>query len=121
MVPSRRLATLLDQARRHQQESCLYHDDGEPSSLYVDHECSSGQFPNIYSHILADHDDEVWLIDWSPDGSMLASSGKDHKVVIWQLKVCFSLLADLNTAQARKSSPVLYRSDPRTKPGTHTA
>jgi WD40 repeat protein len=87
MVPSRRLATLFDQARRHQQQTCLYHDDGGPSSLYVDHECSSGQFPNMTTHILADHSDEVWNIVWSPDGMMLASCGKDHTVVIWALKV----------------------------------
>lgn len=87
MVPSRRLATLLDQARRHQQQDCVFHDDGTASSLYLDHECSSGQFPTMTTHILADHTDEVWKLEWSPDGTMLASTGKDHTVVIWQLKV----------------------------------
>lgn len=87
MVPSRRLATLVDQARQHQQQSCLYHDDDRPTSLYVDHECSSGLFPSMTTHILADHSDEVWNIVWSPDGMMLASCGKDHTVVIWELKV----------------------------------
>jgi WD40 repeat protein len=87
MVPSRRLATLLDQARRHQQQDCVFHDDGSASSLYLDHECSSGQFPTMTTHILADHTDEVWKLEWSPDGTMLASTGKDHIVVIWQLKV----------------------------------
>ena len=100
MIPSRRLATLLDQARRHQQQSCLYHDEGEPSSLYVDHECSSGQFPNITTHILADHSDEVWMIEWSPDGTKLASCGKDHKVVIWELKVS----SPLSQGRIRKRS-----------------
>lgn len=87
MVPSRRLATLFDQARRYQQQSCAYHDEGSSSSLYVDHECPSGQFPTMTTHILADHTDEVWNIEWSPDGMMLASCGKDHTVVIWELKV----------------------------------
>jgi hypothetical protein len=87
MVPSRRLATLFDQARRHQQQSCLYHEDPDPASLYTDHECASGQFPSVTTHILADHTDEVWRIEWSPDGMMLASAGKDRAVVIWQLKV----------------------------------
>lgn len=91
MIPPRRLATLLDQARRHQQQTCLYHDESGPSSLYVDHECSSGQFPSMTTHILADHSDEVWNIVWSPDGMMLASCGKDKVVVIWQLKVCHPL------------------------------
>jgi WD40 repeat protein len=88
MVPSRRLATLLDQARRHQQQDCVFHDDGNASSLYLDHECSSGQFPDMTTHILADHTDEVWKLEWSPDGTMLASAGKDHMVVLWQFKVC---------------------------------
>ena len=91
MIPERRLATLLDQARRHQQISCLYHDGVELNSLYANHVCSSGQFPSITTHILADHDDEVWRIEWSPDGMFLASAGKDKKVVIWRLRVRHSI------------------------------
>lgn len=87
MVPSRRLATLLDQARRHQMADCMYHDDIGAISLYKDHECASGEFPSLCTHILADHSDEVWRIEWSPDGMMLASAGKDQTVVIWQLKI----------------------------------
>ncbi|EIW66565.1 hypothetical protein TREMEDRAFT_34837 [Tremella mesenterica DSM 1558] len=87
MVPSRRLAALLEQARRYQQLSCVYHDEAGPSSLYTDHECVSGEFPCVTTHILADHTDEVWRVEWSPDGSMLASSGKEQTVIIWQLKI----------------------------------
>ncbi|WVR03803.1 hypothetical protein IAU60_000799 [Kwoniella sp. DSM 27419] len=87
MMPSRRLATLFDQARRQQQLSCVYHEEPEPSSLYTDHRCESGQFPTVTTHVLADHVDEVWKIEWSPDGMYLASAGKDKTVVIWELKV----------------------------------
>ena len=87
MVPQRRLATLLDQARQFQAQSCVYHSDTEPPSLYTNHECKAGQFPSVTTHILADHEDEVWRIEWSADGTMLASAGKDRKVVIWQLEV----------------------------------
>ncbi|WWC87896.1 uncharacterized protein L201_002795 [Kwoniella dendrophila CBS 6074] len=87
MVPSRRLATLFDQARRHQQLSCLYHEEPDTISLYNDHRCESGQFPSVTTHVLADHTDEVWRIEWSPDGLFLASAGKDKTVVIWQLKI----------------------------------
>ena len=87
MVPQRRLATLLDQARRYQAMSCMYHLDGASTTLYTDHECASGQFPTVTTHVLADHTDEVWRIEWSPDGMMLASAGKDRTVVLWQLKV----------------------------------
>ncbi|EJT52339.1 negative regulation of gluconeogenesis-related protein [Trichosporon asahii var. asahii CBS 8904] len=86
MLPSRRLATLLDQARQHQQLSCLYHDDNEPVSLYNDHQCESGTFPTVTTHILQDHTDEVWRIEWSPSGDMLASASKDRTVMIWKLK-----------------------------------
>lgn len=87
MVPSRRLATLLDQARRLQRQSCIYHTDPEPFSLYTDHECLSGQFPNMTTHILADHTDEVHNLAWRPDGEYLATCGQDKKVVIWQISV----------------------------------
>lgn len=86
MLPSRRLATLLDQARQHQQLSCLYHDDNEPISLYNDHQCESGTFPTVTTHILQDHTDEVWRIEWSPSGDMLASASKDRTVMIWKLR-----------------------------------
>lgn len=87
MVPSRRLATLLDQARRYQQQSCLYHEETEAASLYRDHQCATAQFPDVTTHILADHTDEVWRVEWSPDGLYLASAGKDRNVVIWKLEV----------------------------------
>lgn len=87
MVPQRRLATLLEQARQYQALSCPYHQGSEPSSLYTNHQCDAGQFPSITTHILADHTDEVWRIEWSPDGLMLASAGKDRLVVIWGLEV----------------------------------
>jgi WD40 repeat protein len=88
MVPQRRLATLLEQARRYQALSCTYHSESEATtSLYKDHECKWGQFPNVTTHILADHTDEVWKIEWSPDGDYLASAGKEGVVVIWKLEV----------------------------------
>jgi WD40 repeat protein len=87
MLPSRRLATLLDQARRYQQQSCIYHTDPGPSSLYTDHQCATGAFPSVTTHILADHGDEVHNLAWSPDGSMLATAGQDKMVVIWSLEV----------------------------------
>ena len=88
MVPQKRLATLLDQARRYQAQTCMYHQITDcPPSLYTDHSCRAGSFPTVTTHILADHTDEVWRIEWSPDGSMLASAGKDKQVVIWLLEV----------------------------------
>jgi WD40 repeat protein len=91
MVPQKRLATLLDQARRYQAQSCVYHQITDtPQSLYTDHACRAGSFPTVTTHVLAAHTDEVWRIEWSPDGSMLASAGKDKQVVIWLLEVSHS-------------------------------
>lgn len=87
MLPSRRLATLLDQARRHQQLQCLYHSEPEAISLYADHKCAEGLFPSVTTHVLADHTDEVWRIEWSPAGDFLASASKDRSVIIWQINV----------------------------------
>jgi len=87
MVPQRRLATLLDQARAYQAQSCIYHSEVDAPSLYLDHECKPGQFPSVTTHILADHTNEVWRIEWNPDGTLLASASKDRQVVIWQLEV----------------------------------
>lgn len=58
----------------------------DPISLYHDHVCKSGPFPSVTTHVLADHHDEVWRIEWSPNGNLLASASKDKSVVIWQLQ-----------------------------------
>ncbi len=33
---------------------------------------------------LPGHADEVYAVDWSPDGSMVASGGKDRVVKLWK-------------------------------------
>lgn len=89
LLPPRRLATLLDHARRYQQQFCRYHTSSDPTSLYSDHRCASGHFPSETSHILVDHEDEVHNLAWSPDGNMLATAGHDKMVVIWRLDVSY--------------------------------
>lgn len=84
MVPSRRISVLFDQARAYQRQSCLYHTESEPFSLYTNHECKAAAFPTHATHLLADHKDEVLALAWSPDGNLLASAGGDCLVVIWQ-------------------------------------
>ncbi|OXG46032.1 WD-repeat protein [Cryptococcus neoformans] len=86
MVPSRRLATLFDQARQQQQSTALYLDHPEANSLYSDYRNKPDQFPSVTTHVLVDHTDEVWRIEWSPDGTKLASAGKDRIVVIWNVE-----------------------------------
>ncbi|ODN76638.1 hypothetical protein L202_05285 [Cryptococcus amylolentus CBS 6039] len=85
IVPSRRLATLFDQARQFQQSNSPYIDGPTTNSLYTDYEDRQDQFPSVTTHILIDHSDEVWRIEWNPDGSKLASAGKDKVVHIWSV------------------------------------
>lgn len=35
--------------------------------------------------ILDGHTDEVWNIEWSHDGTYLASASKDKSVIIWRV------------------------------------
>lgn len=85
MVPSRRLDTLLQQAREHQIQMCNYHIGSQTHSLYHDHSCSRKQFPSMNTHILEGHRDEVWQLQWSHRGDKLASSSKDSTVIIWKI------------------------------------
>lgn len=84
MVPPRRLDTLLQQARQHQIDLCNHHVNVQETSLYHDHICSRNQFPSTTTHILAGHTDEVWQVQWSHSGKMLASSSRDMSVIIWR-------------------------------------
>lgn len=85
-MPPRRLATLFDQARRYQELQCTYHTGIQSTSLLHDHRCQREVFPSVTTHVLAEHTDEVWVVEWSPDGNYLASGGKDHLVIIWKIE-----------------------------------
>lgn len=83
MIPEHRLAVLLDQVQEQQIQQCLYHNTTSPPSLYHDHVCDGNDFPlHIYQE-LKEHQDEVWYLEFSHNGSMLASAGKDNKVIIY--------------------------------------
>jgi len=43
--------------------------------------------PNITTHILEGHDDEIWNVSFSPDGKFLASGSKDCTTIIWDTTV----------------------------------
>ncbi|KAF8623533.1 hypothetical protein AX15_006309 [Amanita polypyramis BW_CC] len=88
MIPQRRLSTLIQQARLHQRSRCVYHNLPSSStafSLYTDHQCNKSAFPSLTTTILDGHTDEVWNIEWSHDGSYLASASKDKSVIIWHV------------------------------------
>ena len=91
MIPQRRIATLLEQARAYQQSRCLYHNMGPKDrsySLYTDHCCDRNAFPRVTTAVLTVHSDEVWNLEWSHSGRYLATASKDKSAIIWEVEVC---------------------------------
>ncbi|KAH9483891.1 WD repeat-containing protein 26-like protein [Psilocybe cubensis] len=87
MIPQRRFASLLNQARSYQLQRCIYHNSTLNSSnfsLFSDHRCNKSEFPSMTTTILEIHTDEVWNIEWSHDGAYLASASKDKTAIIWR-------------------------------------
>ncbi|KAL0577932.1 hypothetical protein V5O48_004039 [Marasmius crinis-equi] len=89
MIPRRRFLTLLEQAHQHQVQRCIYHNlpaTVTPFSLYTDHQCDKIGFPRTTTNILTGHGDEVWNLEWSHDGTYLASASRDKSAIIWRVK-----------------------------------
>lgn len=84
MIPDHRLAKLLDQVQRNQINECLYHNTAEVPSLYSDHHCDRDKFPLRTMLELDNHTDEVWFLDFSHDGSKLATNSLDRTVIIYE-------------------------------------
>ncbi|THW74114.1 WD domain-containing protein [Aureobasidium pullulans] len=83
MIPEHRLAVLLDHVQQQHIDQCLYHNTTQPPSLLHDHVCEREQFPLHIFHELQHHSDEVWHLEFSHNGSMLATASKDNTVVIY--------------------------------------
>ena len=83
MIPEHRLATLFTSVQQEQILNCRYHNTTMQPSLYTDHECPADDFPLQTLTELRNHSDEVWHLEFSHDGSMLATAGKDGLVCIF--------------------------------------
>ena len=83
MIPEHRFATLLSSFQTDQILNCRYHNTTTTPSLYTDHECSADDFPLQSIIDLRNHSDEVWYVEFSHDGSMLATAGRDGLVCIY--------------------------------------
>lgn len=87
MIPEHRLAVLLDKVQQNQINQCLYHNTTRPPSLYYDHACEHDAFPLHLLIELSDHSDEVWYIDFSHNGTMLATASSDNSIIIYDTTI----------------------------------
>ena len=93
MIPNHRLATLLSQVKQSQVSKCHYHDPISRLSLFTDHACDRDQFPLRTVKELV-HKDEVWRLQFSHDGTRLATAGLMSEITIFEthtFKAVFTL------------------------------
>lgn len=57
-----------------------------PVSLLSDHSCPRDRFPSLTTHVLREHTDEVWRVEWHPAGDRLATAGADKKCLVWKMQ-----------------------------------
>jgi WD40 repeat protein len=77
--------TLISQALEFQKHKCLYHVHDDSNGLLADHQCHRSGFPTHTAYIFDEHQDEVWYIAFSNDGTKLASASRDARAIIWDL------------------------------------
>lgn len=94
MIPSRRLPQLLEQAQsfQKQQDPFFNSPHGSHFSLLTDHRSDRSVFPSHNSIIIMDHRDEVWCLQFSHDGTKLATAGADKTILIWSVQDDYKLL-----------------------------
>lgn len=95
MLPQRRLITLIDQAKTLQRNQCIFHATDSSISLLSNCNCDPSAFPTATTHILSEHTDEIWRLEFSHSGDWLATAGKDQTAIIWNVKVSFSFIFKL--------------------------
>ncbi|KAL0482563.1 hypothetical protein AKO1_014459 [Acrasis kona] len=82
MVPENRLEKLLLQAVEYQKQSCLIGDDSSLSLLYE--QTSQSVLPTETTHTLEHHTDEVWHVQFSPDGKLIITTSADHTAILYE-------------------------------------
>ncbi len=99
MIPEHRLAILLQQVKQAQISNCIYHNTETSPSLYSDHQCDRNNFPLRVVLELDRHTGEVWHIQFSHDGSKLATCGQDGTAIIYDVP-SFDVLHTLGEHEA---------------------
>jgi WD repeat-containing protein 26 len=103
MIRDHRLSELLDQVKKAQINDCLYHNTSVSPSLYSDHHCERENFPLRTWMELSEHSGEVWYLQFSHDGTKLATASSDKSVIIYET-ASFQVLHRLT----RHDKPVTY-------------
>lgn len=85
MIPEHRLATLLDQVKQYQIVNCTYHNPSKSPSLFTDHVCDRSQFPLHTLFELRSNPGEVWSLQFSHNGKLLATSGESQTIVMYDM------------------------------------
>ena len=83
MIPEHRLAELMTQVKDFQVMSCQYHNSSAWPTLYQDHICERSEVPLDLVTVLEGHQNEVWYLAFSNDGTRLATAGMDKTVIIY--------------------------------------
>lgn len=71
-------------------DRCLYHNaprHARPLSLMRDYIAGPEQLPSRQVEVTNAHGDEVWHVQWSADGSRLATAAKNGGAAIWELQL----------------------------------
>lgn len=103
MIPEHRLAGLLQQVKDAQVWNCIYHSTETSPSLYCDHLCDRNNFPLRVVCELVKHTGEVWHVQFSHDGSRLATCGQDSTAIIYDVET-FEVLHTLTAHTAGVTS-----------------
>ena len=88
VLPGDRMDELLRQSLQWQVSQCPCHNipagtEADHEGLLQDHFCSEDLLPSETKYILREHTDEIWFVQFSHDGSKLASGCKDGKIIIY--------------------------------------
>ncbi|KAA8494495.1 WD repeat-containing protein 26 [Porphyridium purpureum] len=87
LIPESRLEVLLKRALTQQAEVAMFpYTRQERMGLLEDLTYDPEKVPHVTHHILREHTDEVWFVQFSHDGTRLASASRDMTVKIFDME-----------------------------------